>query len=141
MPTEVKKMSQSIKYSPKLQNRFSWKQHVATLVSLVLLFLGGSVLAGQADRGFGSIEVSTVSFMTEQDVPMVAKIYRPKNVTAENPAPGILALHGYQSDKEATTTFGTIELARRGYVVLSIDQFGQGYSTQHPVDPQVMSGA
>ena len=50
--------------------------------------------------------------------------YRPLTATAEHPAPGLLALHGYQSDKEAASTFGALELARRGYVVLAIDQFG-----------------
>lgn len=117
------------------------KIHLALLITLLLIFLGGTITARQADRGFGDVDVTTVSFLSEQNVPITAKIYRPKNVTADNPAPGLLALHGYQSDKEATTTFGTIELARRGFVVLSIDQFGHGYSTQHPVDPKIMSGA
>ena len=71
--------------------------------------------------------------MTEELQPMVAKLYRPLTATAEHPAPGLLALHGYQSDKEAASTFGALELARRGYVVLAIDQFGHGYSTGPPL--------
>lgn len=112
-----------------------------SLILLTILTLCGGLIAKSADSGFGRVEVTRVEFMTDSNEPMVAKIYRPTWVTAENPAPGLLALHGYQSDKEATTTFGTIELARRGFVVLSIDQFGHGYSTQHGVDPQIMSGA
>lgn len=112
-----------------------------SLILLTILALRGGLIAKSADSGFGRVEVTRVEFMTDSNEPMVAKIYRPTWVTAENPAPGLLALHGYQSDKEATTTFGTIELARRGFVVLSIDQFGHGYSTQHGVDPQIMSGA
>lgn len=112
-----------------------------SLILLTILALCGGLIAKSADSGFGRVEVTRVEFMTDSNEPMVAKIYRPTWVTAENPAPGLLALHGYQSDKEATTTFGTIELARRGFVVLSIDQFGHGYSTQHGVDPQIMSGA
>lgn len=112
-----------------------------SLLLLIALSLSGAFLAKSADSGFGRVSVTTVEFMTESNTPMVAKIYRPTWVSTENPAPGLLALHGYQSDKEATTTFGTIELARRGFVVVSIDQFGHGYSTQHGVDPDIMSGA
>lgn len=112
-----------------------------SLLLLIALSLSGAFLAKSADSGFGQVSVTTVEFMTESNTPMVAKIYRPTWVSTENPAPGLLALHGYQSDKEATTTFGTIELARRGFVVMSIDQFGHGYSTQHGVDPDIMSGA
>lgn len=112
-----------------------------SLLLLIALSLSGAFLAKSADSGFGRVSVTTVEFMTESNTPMVAKIYRPTWVSTENPAPGLLALHGYQSDKEATTTFGTIELARRGFVVMSIDQFGHGYSTQHGVDPDIMSGA
>ncbi|QWW20085.1 hypothetical protein I6B53_03010 [Schaalia sp. 19OD2882] len=111
------------------------------LLLLLALSLGGAVLAKSADTGFGRIDVQTVTFMTPSNAPMTAKIYRPMWVSEDSPAPGLLALHGYQSDKEATTTFGTIELARRGFVVLSIDQFGHGFSTQHGVDPKIMSGA
>lgn len=112
-----------------------------SLMLLLVLSISGAFLSAEADRGFGRIDVRTVEFMTESNVPMTAKIYRPTWVSKENPAPGLLALHGYQSDKEATTTFGTIELARRGFVVLSIDQFGHGFSTQHGVDPEIMSGS
>lgn len=82
-----------------------------------------------------------MTFMTTEMQPMVAKLYRPRTATADRPAPGLLALHGYQSDKEATNTFGAPELARRGYVVLAIDQFGHGYSTRAPASNRNMSGA
>ncbi|MDC4233787.1 hypothetical protein M3T53_08735 [Actinomyces sp. B33] len=117
------------------------RQQVIALLVLLLVSLSGIVLSSSADRGFGRIDVRAVDFMTPQGVPMSAKVYRPTWVSVDDPAPGLLALHGYQSDKEATTTFGTIELARRGFVVLSIDQFGHGSSTQHGVDPEILSGA
>lgn len=50
-------------------------------------------------------------------------------------------MHGYQSDKEATSTFGALELAKRGFVVLAIDHFGHGYSTKLPASNKNMSGA
>ncbi|ARB73987.1 alpha/beta hydrolase [Pasteurella multocida] len=109
-------------------------------VFLLFTFLG-AYLASAIDRDFGRIEVSHVSFMTEEMQPMVAKLYRPVSATADTPKPGLLALHGYQSDKEATSTFGALELAKRGFVVLAIDHFGHGYSTKLPASNKNMSGA
>ncbi len=47
--------------------------------------------------------------------------------TKVNPAPGILAVHGYINSRETQDGFA-IEYARRGYVVLALDQTGHGYS-------------
>ena len=51
----------------------------------------------------------------------------PPNATAQTPAPGILAVHGYINSRETQDGFA-IEFARRGYVVLALDQTGHGYS-------------
>ena len=45
----------------------------------------------------------------------------------QKPAPGILAVHGYINSRETQDGFA-IEFARRGYVVLALDQTGHGYS-------------
>ncbi|ACA31697.1 alpha/beta hydrolase [Histophilus somni] len=118
----------------------SMKNYFWGCVFLLFTFLS-AYLASLYDRDFGRIEVSSVSFMTEEMQPMVAKLYRPVSATAETPKPGLLALHGYQSDKEATSTFGALELAKRGFVVLAIDHFGHGYSTKLPASNKNMSGA
>ena len=109
---------------------------IFALIALIAAWTGNRI-----ERDFGRIDVNTITFMTEEMQPMVAKLYRPKTATAAQPAPGLLALHGYQSDKEATNTFGALELARRGYVVLAIDHFGHGYSTKAPAANKNMSGA
>ncbi|BFU61130.1 MULTISPECIES: alpha/beta hydrolase [Rodentibacter] len=106
---------------------------ILTLICTYLAFL--------IERDFGRLEVSTITFMTEEHQPMVAKLYRPYSATDKTPKPGLLALHGYQSDKEATNTFGALELAKRGFVVLAIDHFGHGYSTKLPASNKNMSGA
>ncbi|WP_101776242.1 alpha/beta hydrolase [Pasteurella oralis] len=116
------------------------KNYLWGSVFLLFTFLC-AYLASSIDRDFGRIEVSSVSFMTEEMQPMVAKLYRPVSASAENPKAGLLALHGYQSDKEATSTFGALELAKRGFVVLAIDHFGHGYSTKLPASNKNMSGA
>ena len=58
---------------------------------------------------------------------MTYKLYTPKTATAENKAPGVLLLHGYQNDRETNAAYA-IELARRGVVVLSLDEYGHGFS-------------
>lgn len=58
---------------------------------------------------------------------MTYKLYTPRTATAENKAPGVLLLHGYQNDRETNAAYA-IELARRGVVVLSLDEYGHGFS-------------
>lgn len=110
--------------------------------AILALLAGAAAWAGHLiETDFGKIDVDTVIIDTTEKQPMVAKVYRPATATPESPAPGLLALHGYQSDKEATSTFGALELARRGYVVVAIDQFGHGFSTRAPAANRNMSGA
>ena len=56
------------------------------------------------------------------------KLYTPKTATAETPAPGVLLLHGYQNDHETCAAYA-IKLARRGAVVLCLDEYGHGSTT------------
>lgn len=58
---------------------------------------------------------------------MRALLYTPKTATPTSKAPGILAVHGYINSREFQSGFA-IEFARRGYVVLTPDQSGHGYS-------------
>jgi pimeloyl-ACP methyl ester carboxylesterase len=58
---------------------------------------------------------------------MIALLYVPAGATAQAPAPGVLAIHGYINSREMQSPYA-IELARRGYVVLAMDQTGHGYS-------------
>lgn len=113
---------------------------IAALI-FILLSAVSAYLASAIERDFGNIDVSNIVFMTEEMKPMSAKLYRPISATPDSPKPGVLALHGYQSDKEATNTFGALELAKRGFVVLAIDHFGHGFSTGLPASNSNMSGA
>jgi dienelactone hydrolase len=89
-------------------------------------------LAAYIRNGFGSVEVSTGYFTPEHSdaaggvpVRIAYKLYKPKNADAANPVPAVLAMHGYQNDKDTSTAFA-IELARRGIAVLAIDHYGHG---------------
>ncbi len=71
----------------------------------------------------GAIEITEGVLPTEVG-DLTYKLYTPKG--AKN-APGVLLLHGYQNDRETCAAYA-IELARRGVVVLSLDEYGHGAS-------------
>ena len=95
------------------------------IVGLILILAGG-VLASLTQTS-GGIQIRDVRFAGAKGNTMSALLYVPANATAQLPAPGILAVHGYINSRETQDGFA-IEFARRGYVVLALDQTGHGYS-------------
>lgn len=91
--------------------------------ALVLL---GSLVASAVQSPGGAL-VKEVSFPGAGGATMSGLLYVPKNATPQTPAPAILAVHGYINTRETQSAFA-IEFARRGYVVLAMDQRGHGYS-------------
>jgi pimeloyl-ACP methyl ester carboxylesterase len=91
-----------------------------------ILILAGSLLAYFTQTS-GGIRIQDVRFAGAKGNTMSALLYIPANATAQTPAPGILAVHGYINSRETQDGFA-IEFARRGYVVLALDQTGHGYS-------------
>ena len=95
------------------------------IIGLVLILAGGAF--AWATQTSGGIQVRDVRFTGAKGTTMSALLYVPPNATAQLPAPGILAVHGYINSRETQDGFA-IEFARRGYVVLALDQTGHGYS-------------
>jgi pimeloyl-ACP methyl ester carboxylesterase len=102
--------------------RARWTLAIAGAV----LMLAGGLLAHLTQTA-GGIKVQDIRFTGAKGNTMSALLYTPPNATAQTPAPGILAVHGYINSRETQDGFA-IEFARRGYVVLAIDQTGHGYS-------------
>ena len=100
------------------------KGWVAVLAGLAMI-LGGSWLAAQIQTA-GGIEVQDVRFPGGDGTVMSGLLYLPRTATPLARAPGILAVHGYINSRETQDGFA-IEFARRGYVVLAMDQTGHGY--------------
>jgi pimeloyl-ACP methyl ester carboxylesterase len=92
----------------------------------VVLILAGGLLAHFTQTA-GGIRIEDVRFKGAKGNTMSALLYIPANATPQIPAPGILAVHGYINSRETQDGFA-IEFARRGYVVLALDQTGHGYS-------------
>ena len=102
------------------------RRHLALWVGL-LMILAGSVLASAVQTAGWSIRIRDVRWAGTDGTRMSGLLYLPPNATAKTPAPGILAVHGYINSRETQDGFA-IEFARRGYVVLAMDQTGHGYS-------------
>jgi pimeloyl-ACP methyl ester carboxylesterase len=102
--------------------RRRWSLAIAGMI----LILAGGVLAWLTQTA-GGIRIEDIRFKGAKGNTMSALLYIPPNATAQTPAPGILAVHGYINSRETQDGFA-IEFARRGYVVLALDQTGHGYS-------------
>jgi pimeloyl-ACP methyl ester carboxylesterase len=96
------------------------------LIALVLILAGG-LLAYLIQTAGCTIKIKDIRFKAANGKTVSALLYIPPGVTKEKPAPGIVATHGYVNSRETQDGFA-IEFARRGYVVLAVDQTGHGFS-------------
>ena len=99
------------------------------------LFLGclavvmlSSFLASRIQSDGGRVQVVDIKIPTHNGQWVVGDLFRPRTATAENPAPLVVVVPGFQRSKEALSSIA-IELARRGVVALSIDPYAQGGSS------------
>ncbi|MBN2231064.1 MAG: alpha/beta hydrolase [Candidatus Thorarchaeota archaeon] len=97
------------------------------LILCLLLICSSTVLANAIQSNFGSIDVEYIRIVDENGMAITGKLYRPIAATDDNPAPGVLLLHGMNNDKD-TEGPAALELARRGIVALAIDELSHGDS-------------
>lgn len=107
------------------------RQRFTLAIALLLL---GSLLAWYVQCGGGTVRVKRVRFVGARDNVISALLYVPDGVSVDHKAPAVLGIHGYINSKESQSGFA-IELARRGFVVLTPDQTGHGHS-----DPPAFAG-
>ena len=112
-----------------MTNGIKSKRTAIILLAVALfLILAGDLLASMIQTDFGKVRVNDVRFrIGDSGTVMNALLYVPKTATAQNPAPGVLCIHGYLNNNGQQDGFA-IEFARRGYVALAIDETGHGYS-------------
>ncbi|MCP4601832.1 MAG: hypothetical protein GY847_15175 [Proteobacteria bacterium] len=116
---------------------FDVSQRGKILVALavcIAILVGASLIASLVQTDFGRTEVTNVAFRNEFGILVRAKLFRPTSATQDNPMPGVVFIHGYQSTRETGDPF-CIELARRGFVSLCIDAIGRGNSGLPGDDP------
>ena len=100
------------------------KKSAIVLAALLAAVFVCMIFANSIQTGGGTIEI-TEGTISSNLGDIAYKLYSPVTATPDNPAPGVLLLHGYQNDHETCAAYA-IELARRGAVVLAIDEYGHG---------------
>lgn len=98
-----------------------------TLLLAIILILGGGIIANITQTVGGTVAVRQVSFAGTNGVIMSGLLYVPNTATTKTPACGVVAIHGYINSHDTMDGF-SIEMARRGCVVLAVDQTGHGAS-------------
>ena len=112
------------------------------LFSVILLIL--SMLAiKMVQTSSGRVIIKELNIETDEGWTMSANMYLPKNANANNPVPAVVVSHANYSSKERIDSVH-IELSRRGYAVLAIDQGGHGssgkYYKETKKDDEVFTG-
>lgn len=101
------------------------------ILSLVLAFV--SMVGAYFVQTSGTdVEVKDLRWETPSGHLMSALLFKPEGVSEGSKAPGIVTSHGWYNNREMQD-LNNVELARRGYVVISIDMYGHGNSD--PVEP------
>jgi len=115
-------MNSSFVFNPKVRKTAAW-----VLIITILITLSAQILAHAAMSNWYQVKVTNVTFENKNGLTVRGKLFRPANTSAGNPAPGVVYMHGYQNNRETMDPFG-IELARRGFVVITLDALGRGNS-------------
>ena len=102
-------------------------KNIIVLAALVAAVFICMIIADQIQKDWGNIIVSEGTITLNDQGELKYKLYTPKGATETNKAPAVLLLHGYQNDHETSAGYG-IELARRGVIVMCLDEYGHGYT-------------
>jgi dienelactone hydrolase len=110
------------------------RQRYLFLIFSLILMASGIFLSVGVQRNFGQVEMSEFYIQADDGSNIFTTLQRPLYATSTDPLPGVVVIHGSLQNKEWLMAFG-IELARRGFVVMTIDANGHGNS-----DPGTGSG-
>ncbi|MBR0137027.1 MAG: hypothetical protein IJM15_01280 [Erysipelotrichaceae bacterium] len=103
------------------------KSSLIIFLVLILLSAGCMFVADRIQRDSGNIEIIDGKIDVTGGY-LTYKLYKPKSASSSSKAPAVLLLHGYQNDHETCAAYA-IELARRGAVVMALDEYGHGASS------------
>jgi hypothetical protein len=97
------------------------------LILMVVILVAGLVSSWIQTSG-NHVQLVGIKVPTQNGQWVAADLFRPRSATAEQPAPLVVVVPGFQRSREALANIA-IELARRGMVVISIDPNAQGRSS------------
>ncbi len=114
----------------KLNRKFYIRVFAAALIICLISMIGSTLI----NTDFGNIEVTNFSIVDSKGEEIGLTLYRPETATYDNPAPCVVTLHG-SFDARGTQDYTCLELARRGYVVITMDADGHGDSSNYKTNP------
>ena len=98
----------------------------AFLITLVVLIIC-SLLNWGVVSDWGNVKITRITIIGDNGVEYSAISYVPRTATNETPAPALLTVHGGSSNARNNEAW-SMEFARRGFVVIAVDNFGGGDS-------------
>lgn len=98
---------------------------ITLVILLVASFLNWGIITG-----WGNTRIDRIKLIGTDGAEYSALVYVPQNATNKTPAPALLCFHGNAGNARNHESW-SMEFARRGFVVLSVDQFGAGNSQGH----------
>ena len=107
-------------------------------LSLVVMLVS-AIVASAVQTAGGTVAVKDLQWETSSGRTLNALLFKPDTATADNQAPAIIVSHGWWNNREMQDA-NYVELARRGYVVMSIDMYGHGNSDPLPADELAVNG-
>ena len=110
-----------------------------TLLVVLVIFFGSAYGASLINNDFGALTVTEVT-IPAQGYTIRGTLYAPKSIIGK--APAFALAHGISNSKEVLSGIA-LELARNGYVALTIDEKGHGESDAgyDVIDPTLGLGA
>jgi hypothetical protein len=94
------------------------------LVLILISCVGASVL----QTSFGAVRMIDLNLATDHQQTLHAIMFIPKTASAENKLPVVITSHGWLNSAEVQDA-ASIELSRRGVVVIAMDAYSHGMSS------------
>ena len=98
------------------------KKLIALLAVILVAVIAMAMVIG-ADTNWGKTEVTRLTLLSADGDEISAMLYKPSTATPETPAPCVMFCHGGNDMLEQGGSYA-LELARRGYVVVTWDYTG-----------------
>lgn len=96
-------------------------------ISLVVMVIA-SLLNWGVVTGWGKVKIEQLSLVGDDGSVYTALMYIPKEASNDNKVPALLTLHGASGNARNHEQYA-LEYARRGFLVISVDNYGSGDGT------------
>lgn len=104
------------------------KNRKRILCIALILILIGSIGAAVLQTDFGKVTIKDVYIPTGDQQYMHALAFIPKQASEDNKLPCVITSHGWLNSAEVQDA-ASIELSRRGIVVIAMDAYSHGFSS------------